>query len=134
MGKNKQQGTTWESDIVRRARLRHLESDRYPLRGVSGEPDLYITTGDFRHPNVRIPVVAWKRLVPAKGSVRRVPDGERDVVVLTLDDFLWMVEKLDHLSTHSYEFAVQAKATERLNVTRVLASVRKAVQSIWSTQ
>jgi hypothetical protein len=37
--------------------------------------------------------VLWKRIKPAEGKKVRVPDGERYVVSLTLDDFLYLVER-----------------------------------------
>ena len=68
-----------------------------------------------------IVAVAWKRLVKQAGKQRRAPDGEPVVVVLGLSDFL------DLLSLAEASAIVECKATERLNVTRVLAKAKEKV-------
>lgn len=126
--KPKNQGTAWETAIVRRARQKGLNSNRLPLQGVGGEPDL-----EIGYPTVAgdIPAVVWKRLVKAKGKKKRVPDGAPEVVVLSLDDFLHIYELAD--TSHDApvpRILVQAKATERLNVTRVLGALQSALQRV----
>lgn len=120
------QGTAWETELVSTS---SLHGERLPKRGVKGEPDLWLGT----HPSTAdrmIPVVAWKRLVPVKGKQRRTPDGVRDVIVMSKADF-------DYLTTRvggGVAWMVQAKWTERLNVTRVLHSLTTAVKSIYSDE
>lgn len=81
------------------------------------------------HPSPRtrvgaaIPVVAWRRLVGVKANGRRKPDGEKEVVILRVDDFLRMVAELNRISTHM-TFMVQCKWTTNLNVTRTLGGLR----------
>lgn len=120
MGKNTQQGTEWETHLANLI----SPADRLPKAGVKGEADLWW----YAHPttaDIIIPAVAWKRLVKT-GKQRRQPDGVRDVIVLGLRDFLFLSEAA---ATQDYNMsvAVQAKATERLNVTRVLGSLTAAV-------
>lgn len=111
------QGTEWETEIVRTIQeldtLYH-SAGRYPKRAQKGEPDVWIGVPESRDP---IPIVAWKRLVKTGGK-RRAPDGERAVVVIGWEDFQKMLDFLPFM------FEVQAKWTERLNVTRTLHELR----------
>lgn len=127
--KPKQQGTTWETAIVRRFKADNIHAARLPLRGQRGEPDLEVGVPSWDQP---LPVVMWKRLVKARGSKKRVPDGEKEVVVLGLDDFVHLYA----IATHDTDLdpprlLVQAKATERLNVTRVLGELRTALKLLF---
>ena len=122
--KPKNQGTAWETAIVKRAKALGMDANRLPLRGQRGEPDLEIISGDWLTGRT-IPAVIWKRLVKGKGK-KRVPDGEKEVVVLSLDDFLSILQGYDLAP----RVLVQAKATERLNVTRVLGDLRDALKQL----
>lgn len=129
MGKAKAQGTRWETEIVKRAKAIGMYARRLPLQGVKGEPDVEVEApeGYMR----TIGVLFWKRLTPSKGGQRRSPDGAADVVVLTVDDFLWLYE-LATLSeaAQAPKLLVQAKATERLNVTRILGDLKEAIGAL----
>lgn len=133
VNKNKAQGTGYESKLVKQFRALEqygVESDRYPLKGIKGEPDLYVKFGwpsERRNLSLRIPVLVWHRIVNT-GEGPRKPDGERDVVVLSLVDFLALLEAVDEEVAARIE--VQAKACERLNVTRVLADLRQSLNYV----
>lgn len=130
----KNQGTAWETAIVRRAKALDFHAARLPLRGQRGEPDLEIGSPSPHEKD--IPAVAWKRLVKAKGKKKRVPDGEGEVVVLSLDDFLALLVEGRHHCEGDCGYVprrimVQAKATERLNVTRTLGELRDALKLLF---
>jgi len=113
MSKPKAQGTAWESALVRQIQDAGLGADRLPEGGMRDAGDIWIHDTPRLNPNnVDIPVVAWSRLVD-NGSGRRVADGARAVIVLSVPDFLTIIRNLDDIA-----FVVECKATERLNVTR----------------
>ena len=121
MNKPKNQGTSWESELVRRAQDRGLMADRLAEGGTNDPGDVWIV--DSPHTAFTdIAVVAWKRLT-GDGS-RRTPDGERDVIVIATDDFLYLLEALSHLET-DFGVVVECKARQNLNVTRTLANTRR---------
>lgn len=135
VNKPKNQGTAWESAIVRRAKDEtEGHAARLPLRGVKGEPDLEIGSPS---PYVKdLAAVFWKRLVKAKGKKKRVPDGTPEVVVMSTDDFWRLYRSAFHDCEGDCGFAparvlVQAKATERLNVTRVLGELHTAIKLVF---
>ncbi len=115
MSKNKQQGTAWETSLVRRAEDFGLKARRLAEAGSNDQGDVYIEGEYDQDPII---AVAWKRLVD-KGGAKRQPDGEPAVVVVSVSDFL------DLLSFTQWAAVVECKATERLNVTRTLAKARK---------
>lgn len=110
------QGTTWETQIRKDMEDAGRRSGRHPKRGQPGEPDVWVGEPDSLEP---IPLVAWKRLVK-NGGPRRVPDGVRAVAVVDWEDFLDMIYYLPP----AFTFEIQAKWTERLNVTRVLGKLK----------
>lgn len=117
MSKSKQQGTKFETAVVRAAEAFGLAATRLPEQGSNDRGDVYIKGGWADDPLVAL---AWKRLVN-KGGARRQPDGEPVVVVIGLSDFL------DLLSLAEASAIVECKATERLNVTRALAKAKGKV-------
>ena len=122
------QGTQWETEIVNTS---VLHGDRLTKRSVDGEPDLWLN----RHPlgaEWIIPAVYWKRLTPKAGKQKRTPDGVRDVVVLLRKDFETLVDAASHATVPAV--VVQAKWRERLNVTRTLHSLTKAIQDIYHVE
>ena len=120
----KDQGTRWESELVRRAQDIGILAGRLAEGGITDQGDVWLLdTPDSELAKV---AVAWKRLVPRDGNTRRVPDGEPDVVVMRVDDFLELLWALD--SAYPYCWVVEAKATQNLNVTRVLAKAWKKVR------
>lgn len=134
VNKPKNQGTALETAIVKAARRAGFPSTRMPLQGIKGEPDVEI--GTYSPYEAPVPVVWWKRLVKGEGK-RRVPDGVKEVVVIEADDFLRLLEEGGHWCEGDCGFSprrilVQAKATERLNVTRVLGELQSAVQQLVS--
>ena len=128
--KPKNQGTAWESAIVRRAKEETGDhAARLPLRGVKGEPDLEIGSPSPFYEDLA--AVFWKRLVKAKGKKKRVPDGELEVVVMSTDDFWKLYHRARAAGPRPPRVLVQAKATERLNVTRVLGELRTAIKLVF---
>ena len=125
VNKNGNQGTRFESNLTSLVK----PSERLPKQGVRGEPDVWWYT----HPSVakiRFHALAWKRLVKAKGKARRVPDGEGVVVVIPLDEYIELLDAY-HEDWMAMGVVIQAKATERLNVTRVLHDLKVASQDIY---
>ena len=120
MNKPKAQGTAWETALVRQCQTAGLLSDRMPEGGMNDAGDVWI--GDTPFPSGDdIAVVAWHRLVDT-GNTRRSPDGETNVVVIALDDFLKLAGPATEMGI---SFVVECKATERLNVTRELHNARR---------
>jgi hypothetical protein len=117
MSKPKAQGTSWETEFVRRAQQAGHVAARYAEGGTHDVADVWI--GDPQPAPGDITVLAWKRLV---GEGRRQPDGERDVVVIRTDDFLRILSHVGSPVVH-----VECKATQALNVTRVLFRARGKV-------
>lgn len=119
----KMQGTACETELVNRLQKRGLLAARLAEGGSADQGDVWALAPP-RPAGNRV-ALYWKRLV-GEGARRR-PDGMRDVVVLDTEDFLdllvmWMIQKGD---IDSWVFEV--KATQALNVTRVLAkAIRKA--------
>ena len=115
MSKSKAQGTKWETYIVARLNKRFLKGKRLPELGSRDEGDIEFTDdrgkrwvieakatqtlnvtrvlgkareksrGDFT-------VLFWKRLVKTGKQIRQ-PDGEKEVVVMNMTDFLYLVKR-----------------------------------------
>lgn len=118
----KAQGTAWESELVRRAQDHGLVAGRHAEGGSGDVADIWI--GDPTPETGDLTVVAWKRLTG--DGPRRTPDGERDVVVIRLDDFLNLIGSV---TTTRWNGAVhvECKARQTLNVTRTLFKARGKV-------
>ena len=100
---------------------------RLPEGGMKDYGDIWLNAPPGG-PYPLISVVAWKRLTGS--ATRRTPDGDRDVVVLSTDDFLYI---LFHALYHpEFEDAVivECKATQTLNVTRTLAKARRKAHQV----
>lgn len=122
MGKNKQQGTKWESELVNQAHAYGFHQARRLAEGGMHDAGDVLVGGEARSYTVKpVSVLAWKRLVRKQDKQRRLPDGEPVVFVLDQDTF-WslMVGALPPV-------IIEAKATERLNVTRTLAKAKGKV-------
>ena len=117
MSKPKAQGTSWESEFVRRAQSAGLVAARHAEGGSSDVADVWVGSPTPEYGDIT--VLAWKRLV---GEGRRQPDGERDVIVLRTDDFLRILSHVGSPVVH-----VECKATQALNVTRSLFKARGKV-------
>lgn len=119
MSRQKAQGTGWETELVHRAHDLGVMASRLAEGGSKDEGDVWIVNppGDTQH---TITALAWKRLV---GDGRRRPDGERDVVVLTTNDFLNIVRLLS-IYEPEIGWVVECKARQQLNVTRALHKAR----------
>jgi hypothetical protein len=114
------QGTKWESEIVSRFHGQGHDAGRYPKMASQGEPDLWIG-----RPNAKAPIlaVAWKRLVGKMADGRRKADGAKEVVILSMTDFLDLVT-MARRSVPTLPIHVQAKWTVNLNVTRTLGQLQ----------
>jgi hypothetical protein len=119
VSKPKAQGTQWESELVRRIQDAGLVAGRHAEGGTTDVADVWIGSPVPEGPDMT--VLAWKRLT-GDGD-RRTPDGERDVVVLRTYDFLRLVE----MARIPFAVHVECKATQALNVTRVLYRARGKV-------
>lgn len=120
MNKPKAQGTAWETAFVQKCHDLALMADRLPEGGLWDAGDVWI--GDLPGRKYKdIPILAWKRLVKTD-STRRVVDGAGVAIVMSFEDF-------GHLARLAVEdniaFIVECKATEKLNVTRVLDQARR---------
>lgn len=121
MSKAKAQGTSWESAFVRQAQDAGLAADRLPEGGMRDAGDVWIGDTPKRRLDINdVAVIAWKRLVQT-GNQRRGPDGITSVVVMDLYDFYPLALLAQQAG---YAFVVECKATERLNVTRVLFNAK----------
>ena len=121
MGKNKGQGTAFETYVVALARDNYwLKAERIAEGGSKDIGDVMLKSTESPLWDT-IVAVAWKRLVKGNGERRR-PDGVRDTVTITLQDFLLL------LGEANLNAIVECKATERLNVTRTLAKAREKVR------
>ena len=116
MSKSKAQGTKWETYIVAVLNKRFLRARRLPELGANDEGDIEFfdshdkrwvieakatqtanvtrilakaigkSRGDFT-------VLFWKRIVPTEGKKIRQADGEKEVVVMRMVDFLYLVRR-----------------------------------------
>lgn len=109
------QGTAWETEIVRRAKSIELPAIRLVKQGQKDEADVFVGW-DAENPDA-FAALLWKRIVKSGGKNRQ-PLGERYVAVLTVDDFLTLVEQA------GADVWVQAKWAEQISVTKVLKGLR----------
>ena len=116
MNKPKAQGTRWETYIVAQLNKRFLRGKRLPELGANDEGDIEFTDshgkrwvieakatqtlnvtrvlgkakaksrGDFT-------VLFWKRIVKKEGKKVRQSDGEKEVVIMSMHDFLYLVQR-----------------------------------------
>ena len=120
MNPQKNQGTAWESEAVKRAQDRGYIARRIAEGGSKDKGDVFIQGYGSEGTLV---AVLWKRLVNSGGR-RRKPDGEKEVVILSYDDFLDLL-----MGGPMPDVVLECKATQTLNVTRVLGKARrKALQ------
>ena len=115
MSKSKAQGTKWETYIVAQLNKRFLKGRRLPELGANDEGDIefYDTRGKrwvieakaTQTLNVTrvlgkardksggdFTALFWKRLVKTGKKIRQ-PDGEKEVVVISMADFLYLVKR-----------------------------------------
>lgn len=117
----RRQGTSWETELVTRARAQGLLADRLPEAGISDTGDVWLINPRGNRTNTKI-ALAWKRLTGQGGH--RTPDGVRDGVFITTQDFLELVTA--HSILHpDIGWVVECKATQALNVTRTLDRARR---------
>lgn len=117
----KKQGTEWESELVRRAHDRGLMASRLAEGGSADDGDVWVINPPGDASNTRV-ALAWKRLTGSGGH--RTPDGVRDGVFITTDDFLELVA-LASIEDNGLGWVIECKATQNLNVTRVLDRARR---------
>jgi len=100
-----------------------VPSARLPEGGLNDLGDVWMVNTPTETVNPPVVAVAWKRLTGT--SSRRTPDGVRDVVVVSTDDFLHLVA-VAAATFYALSVIVECKATQTLSVTRPLpkASVK----------
>lgn len=118
------QGTAWETDIVERFRMWGIPAIRLVKQSQKDEADVLVGQSSPIS-SWAFGALLWKRIVKGKGKNRQ-PLGERHVVVLTLDDFIELLSQVP--DDTKYSVWVQAKWTERLSVTKVLAGLNDWVR------
>lgn len=121
MGKNKDQGTWWESFI----RDTFIAAGRFSRRleegGKNDLGDVYVEGHHgFGKEDVRV-ALAWRRFLPTKGKRRRT----QHVVVLHFDDFVELAKQAH------YAWIIEAKASQAESVTTVLAKAQRKVDENW---
>lgn len=122
--RNKDQGTEWETQTVKDLKAIGYQADRIAEAGQNDRGDVEAYQWGSEVDAEPMVVLFWKRLVRKPGQKRRVPDGERDVVVLRKEDFLRLIHP-----GKPQRLIVECKATEHLNVTRTLhKAIRKATR------
>ena len=117
--RNKDQGTEHETRTVLDLKGIGYHAERIPEGGQNDRGDVEAYQYGRDQDVAPLVVLFWKRLVKKEGQKRRVPDGERDVVVMRKQDFLDLI----HPGAPAY-LIVECKAAETVNVTRVLAKAR----------
>lgn len=110
MGKQVAQGTAYETHLRKRAENIGRTARRTAKAGQAHEADVIVDGTEMR------PVVAWKHMRPTEGSRR---SSLRTVTILE-DDF-WRMVEMD--TDHRLGWAIQAKATQRLNVSAILSGL-----------
>ena len=116
------QGTEWETEFVNRAQERGLMAARIPEGGSRDLGDVWLNHPPHFRTAETLIAVAWKRLT-GEGS-RRTPDGERDVVILSTDDFHRLVFNAGEAGWEP-GWIIENKWQQTLNVTRALAKARE---------
>ncbi len=115
MSKSKAQGTRWETYIVAQLNKRFLRGKRLPELGANDEGDIEFTDphgkrwvieakatqtlnvtrvlGKAREKSrADFTVLFWKRLVKTDKKIRQA-DGEKEVVIISMRDFLYIVRR-----------------------------------------
>jgi len=129
MGKNKDQGTAWETATKEALERLGFEAERLAEGGKHDKGDVRAVKEPRGVSAWALPlvVVNWKRLVKREGKRRRVPDGERDVVVMRTNDFYHMLRVMADYDVAPEYLYVECKASEYENITRVLKKARRKV-------
>lgn len=124
-------GPRWEKD------LEDFGNGLYRYRGkrltgrsqVKNEADNVITTeppGLEHKAGTQLLAVAWKRLLPQRGNTRRTPLGARDMVCMELADFGRLLEwAYRDKPKGDITIWIQAKAAERVSISKELAGLRE---------
>ena len=117
MSKSKAQGTAWESSIVLKLTDAQLRARRLPELGSHDEGDIEMIDNQGARWVIEAKatqtlnvtrvlgkareksrgdhtVLFWKRLVPKKEGMKiRQADGEKEVVIMSMRDFLYIVRR-----------------------------------------
>jgi len=112
---NTDQGTRWEKFLKDLGLRNKISADRHPKRGQKGEADVWWQRGNGAKV---IPAVGWKRLTGKKSEGRRSPLGARDMIVLSPEDFAWLVSQ-----AYNVRIEIQAKACAALSVSQTLKEI-----------
>tara|TARA_R110000787_G_scaffold66756_4_gene149888 strand:+ start:629 stop:1042 length:414 start_codon:yes stop_codon:yes gene_type:complete len=124
MNKSKQQGTAHESRVASRIRAAGIPSDRLPEGGALDRGDVWAVSQPDAAEADHV-ALWWKRLSKLKeGQTNRRPDGEPEVVVITPDFFLYLLHAWAEYTHGEMGVVIECKATQSLNVTRVLHKAR----------
>lgn len=111
MGKQVAQGTAHETHLRKHAAALGRTARRTAKAGQANEADVIIEGTEIR------PAVAWKHMRTTEGHKKR--SSLRTVTILEEDWFRLM--EMD--TAHTLGWAIQAKATQRLNVSAILSGL-----------
>lgn len=119
MSKNKNQGTWWQTNFEQRLQARGLDAEVLAERGSNDLGDIIVR--NVFGQGEPIIAVAYRRLTK-QGGKRRKPLGEKEVVVVTAEDFL------DLLEASRLSAIIECKAAQQISVTKVLKEAREKVK------
>jgi hypothetical protein len=124
MSKSKQQGTTHETRTKYRILDEGIPADRLAEGGTYDAGDVWAVCPPSPTNPDRV-ALWWKRLAPLKpGQKNRRPDGEREVVVITPEFFLELLEAWAEATDGQTGVVIECKAAQQINVTRLLHNAR----------
>jgi hypothetical protein len=124
VNKPKAQGTSHETGTVNKFRKADLPAGRYAEGGTTDLGDVWVGQPHLDGDPDPIVAVCWRRLIKKEGQTRRIPDGDRDVIIIGVDDFITILKQ-----PYPPPLTIECKATERLNVTRTLYDARKKTRN-----
>ena len=119
MGRNKDQGTYWETYNVKALKAIGKEVERLSEGGVYDKGDVHVWGIRGGTPKVAL---AWRRFWKVPGQKRR---KTMHVVVLHHDDFL------DLIKLSADPWVIECKASQAESVTTILAKATRKVEDNW---
>ena len=122
MGRNKDQGTYWETYVKKAFLAKGRFARRLEEGGAQDLGDVFVEGHyGYGEEDVRV-ALAWRRFLRKPGKKRR---GTKHVVVLDFDDFV------DLASQAHYAWVIECKASEVESVTTVLTKAQRKVNDNW---